>query len=188
MLTAYTEAHMSKGLVETLARLEAKVDAVDERRRGQAELQETQAEQGRFVLEGTQAVLRLLEPKPKDGPSLDELLGYIVGQLTEVTGHAREQIRIVTRMEGSLPGGRGSIPGLTRSARDQPGRTERGCPWQGADVGQGRAPVSSRSTDPHVHARVIIGSEVRIDAAQEAPTDRNALGSAWNTSQEGKGA
>ena len=104
MLTAHKEAHMSKDPVETLARLEAKVDIIDERQRGQAELQEAQAEQGRFVLEGTQAILRLLEPKPQDGPSLDELLGHIVGQLTEVTGHTREQIRIVTRMEGSLPG------------------------------------------------------------------------------------
>lgn len=31
-----------------------------------------QAEQGHFVIEGIGAILKLLEPRPKDGPSLDE--------------------------------------------------------------------------------------------------------------------
>ena len=95
---------MSKELNEILARLETKIDAVDERQRKQAELQETQAEQTRFVIEGIRIILRLLEPKPRDGPSLDELLGHVVGRLTELLVYARGQIRIATCMDESLPG------------------------------------------------------------------------------------
>ena len=54
--------------------------------------------------DGIRTILRLLEPKPKDGPSLDELLGHIVGQIGELIGYAREQIKIMTRMEENLPG------------------------------------------------------------------------------------
>ena len=115
---------MSKDLVEILARMEAKIDAIDERQRGQAELQDTQAEQGRLILEGIRTILKLLEPKPKDGPSLDELLGHIVGQLGELISYAREQIKIMTRMEENLPGdvarslASPSAPGANRGGRN----------------------------------------------------------------------
>ncbi len=58
----------------------------------------------RMMVEGQQEIIKLLTPEPKDGPSLDELLGHIIGQQTELLGYARQIVKSQAQMERNLPG------------------------------------------------------------------------------------
>lgn len=58
----------------------------------------------RLLVEGQQEIIKLLTPEPKDGPSLDELLGHVIGQLTELLGYARQIVKSQAQMEQNLPG------------------------------------------------------------------------------------
>ena len=84
-------------LAELMIRIEATAAAI-------AGAQQEHGEQQRLALKGIAEILRLLAPKETAGPSLEELLGHMIGQLTELTGYARESIGICVRMEESLPG------------------------------------------------------------------------------------
>ena len=71
---------------------------------GMAGTQKSQGELLRMLVEGQQEIVKLLTPEPKDGPSLDELLGHIIGQLTELLGYARQVVKSQAQMEQNLPG------------------------------------------------------------------------------------
>ena len=88
---------MDPTLKDVLARIE----------RAQADnaiMQQGHADQLRMIAERLEEVVKLLTPEERDGPGLDELLGQIIGQLTELTGYARTTIRMQTSMEQNLPG------------------------------------------------------------------------------------
>ena len=58
----------------------------------------------RMLVERQQEIIKLLTPEPKDGPSLDELLGHVIGQQTELLGYARQIVKSLAQMEQNLPG------------------------------------------------------------------------------------
>ena len=58
----------------------------------------------RMLVAGQQEIIKLLTPEPKDGPSLDELLGHVIGQQAELLGYARQIVKSQAQMEQSLPG------------------------------------------------------------------------------------
>ncbi len=58
----------------------------------------------RMLVAGQQEIIKLLTPEPKDGPSLDELLGHIIGQNSELIGYARQNVKSQAQMEQNLPG------------------------------------------------------------------------------------
>ena len=58
----------------------------------------------RMLVAGQQEIIKLLTPEPKDGPSLDELLGHVIGQQTELLGYARQIVKSQAQMEQNLPG------------------------------------------------------------------------------------
>ena len=58
----------------------------------------------RMLVAGQQEIVKLLTPEPKDGPSLDELLGHVIGQQTELLGYARQIVKSQAQMEQNLPG------------------------------------------------------------------------------------
>ena len=58
----------------------------------------------RMLVEGQQEIIKLLTPEPKDSPSLDELLGHVIGQQTELLGYARQIVKSQAQMEQNLPG------------------------------------------------------------------------------------
>ena len=57
-----------------------------------------------LLVAGQQEIIKLLTPEPKDGPSLDELLGHVIGQQTELLGYARQIVKSQAQMEQNLPG------------------------------------------------------------------------------------
>ena len=57
----------------------------------------------RMMVEGQQEIIKLLTPEPKDGPSLEELLSHIIGQLKELTSYSRQIVKSQSNMEQSLP-------------------------------------------------------------------------------------
>lgn len=64
----------------------------------------TQGDLLRIIVERQDQLIELLTPKEKDGPSLDELLGHMAGQLNELTGYARQIVKILGGLEQNLPG------------------------------------------------------------------------------------
>lgn len=56
-----------------------------------------------MVAERQDEVVKLLTPQEKDGPSIDELLGHIIGQMTELIGYVREAVKGQKQMEQNLP-------------------------------------------------------------------------------------
>ena len=58
----------------------------------------------RMLVAGQQEIIKLLTPEPKDGPSLDEMLGHVIGQLSELIGYARQNVKSQAQMEQNLPG------------------------------------------------------------------------------------
>ncbi len=58
----------------------------------------------RIIVERQDQLIELLTPKEKDGPSLDELLGHVAGQLNELTGYARQIVKTLGGLEQNLPG------------------------------------------------------------------------------------
>lgn len=58
----------------------------------------------RMLVAGQQEIVKLLTPEAKDGPSLDELLGHVIGQQTELLGYARQIVKSQAQMEQNLPG------------------------------------------------------------------------------------
>ena len=58
----------------------------------------------RMMVERQDEIIKLLTPEAKDGPSLDELLGHVIGQQTELLGYARQIVKSQAQMEQNLPG------------------------------------------------------------------------------------
>ncbi len=88
---------MDTTLKETLAELKAQNDDI-------AITQASQGEQLAILIEQGAEIIKLLTPVKGDGPTLEELLGHIIGQLTELTGFARQQVKMLSAMEQNLPG------------------------------------------------------------------------------------
>ncbi len=57
-----------------------------------------------IIAERQEEIIKLLTPEPKDGPSLDELIGHVIGQLTELIGYARQNVKAQAQLEQNLPG------------------------------------------------------------------------------------
>ncbi len=88
---------MSTTQKDTLAGIEQAVHGV-------AAAQKSHGDQLRMLAERQEEIIKLLTPEPKDGPTLDELMGHIIGQLTELIGYARQNVKMQAQMEQSLPG------------------------------------------------------------------------------------
>ena len=58
----------------------------------------------RTLVEGQAEIIKKLTSEPKDGPSLEELIGHMIGHLTELTGYARQIVKAQSDMEQNLPG------------------------------------------------------------------------------------
>jgi len=91
------EGHMSTKQEDRLASLEQAVHGI-------AGTQKSHGDLLRMMVEGQQEIIKLLTPEPKDGPSLDELLGHVIGQQTELLGYARQIVKSQAQMEQNLPG------------------------------------------------------------------------------------
>lgn len=87
---------MDTTVIDILARIEQRVHGIESAQRGHAD-------QIRMLAERLVEAIQLLQPAERDGPSLDELLGHMIGQLTELTGYARQSIKLQTSMEQNLP-------------------------------------------------------------------------------------
>lgn len=68
-----------------------------------ASTQRTHGDLLRMLVEGQAEIIKQLTPGPKDGPSLEELLSHIVGQLKELTGYSRQIVKGQSDMEQNLP-------------------------------------------------------------------------------------
>lgn len=82
-------------------------DILTENRQTAHENASTLASQGdllRIIVERQDKLIELLTPKKKDGPSLDELLGHMAGQLNELTGYNRQIVKMLGGLEQNLPG------------------------------------------------------------------------------------
>ncbi len=88
---------MSTKQEDRLANLEQAVHGI-------AGTQKSHGDLLRMMVAGQQEIIKLLTPEPKDGPSLDELLGHVIGQLTELLGYARQIVKSQAQMEQNLPG------------------------------------------------------------------------------------
>lgn len=88
---------MSTTLKDTLAGVEQGIHGVAATQRSQGELL-------RALAERQEEIIKLLTPEPKDGPTLDELIGTIIGQLTELIGYARQNVKMQAQLEQNLPG------------------------------------------------------------------------------------
>lgn len=80
------------------------LDDIRQATHGIASLQQEHGKQLRLLAEGQAQIIKLLTPEPKDGPSLDELIGHVVGQLDELTGYARQIVKMQSKLEQNLPG------------------------------------------------------------------------------------
>ena len=88
---------MSTNQEDRLANLEQAVHDI-------AGTQKSHGDLLRMMVERQDEIIKLLTPEPKDGPSLDELIGHVVGQLDELTGYARQIVKSQAQMEQNLPG------------------------------------------------------------------------------------
>ena len=88
---------MDTALIETLARIERAVQ-------DNASAVQAQEQQLRLLVAGQAEIIKKLTSEPKDGPSLDELIGHMIGQLSELTGYVRQIVASQSDMEQNLPG------------------------------------------------------------------------------------
>ena len=88
---------MDTTLKETLDELKAQNHEI-------ATAQSARSGQLDILVEQGAEIIRLLTPVKGDGPTMEELLGHIIGQLTELTGFARQQVKMLSAMEQNLPG------------------------------------------------------------------------------------
>lgn len=88
---------MSTTQKDTLATLEQTVDGI-------AATQKNHGDLLRMMVERQDEIIKLLTPEPKDGPTLDEMMGHIIGQQTELIGYARQIVKSQAQMEQNLPG------------------------------------------------------------------------------------
>lgn len=81
-------------------------DILAEVRQGNHENAGVQAAHGdllRTIIERQDQLIELLTPKERDGPGLDEILGHMAGQMSELTGHARQIVKMLGGLEQNLP-------------------------------------------------------------------------------------
>lgn len=107
---------------ETLARIEGAVQDI-------ASAMQAQERQLHILVEGQAEIIKKLTSEPKDGPSLDELIGHMIGQLSELTGYARQIVKSQSDMEQNLPGdvARAIVAGTSAAAAGNgAGRGNRG--------------------------------------------------------------
>ena len=83
---------------------EDRLASIEQAVHGIAGTQKSHGDLLRMLVEGQQEVVKLLTPEPKDGPSLDELLGHVIGQQAELLGYARQIVKSQAQMEQNLPG------------------------------------------------------------------------------------
>lgn len=88
---------MDTQLKDTLARIE-------QTGLGTAATQSKQDDLLRQIAERQEHIIQLLTPEPKDGPTLDELLGHLIGQNSELVNYARQIIKTLAQLGESLPG------------------------------------------------------------------------------------
>ena len=88
---------MDTALIETLARIERAVQ-------DNASAVQAQEQQLRLLVAGQAEIIKKLTSEPKDGPSLDELIGHMIGQLSGLTGYVRQIVASQSDMEQNLPG------------------------------------------------------------------------------------
>ena len=70
------------------------------------EIASVQRDQGnllRMIAERLEEAVQLLTPEPKDGPTLDELLGQVIGQQSELISYARTIVKMLAKQEQNLP-------------------------------------------------------------------------------------
>ena len=88
---------MSTTKTDTLAGIEQMIHGI-------AATQKSHGDLLRMLAEGQQEIIKLLTPEAKDGPTLDELLGHIIGQQAELIGYARQTVKMQAQLEQTLPG------------------------------------------------------------------------------------
>jgi len=91
------EGQMSTTNTETLAGIEQGIHGI-------AATQKNHGGLLNIIAERQEEIIKLLTPEPKDGPSLDELIGHVIGQLTELIGYARQNVKAQAQLEQNLPG------------------------------------------------------------------------------------
>ena len=84
-------------LKDTLAGIRQDLQEIATVQRGHGDLLQV-------LVEGQREIIKMLTPEAKDGPGLDEMLGHIIGQLTELTGYARQIAKTQSDMEQNMPG------------------------------------------------------------------------------------
>ena len=57
-----------------------------------------------IIAERQEVIIKLLTPEPKDGPTFDELIGTMIGQLAELISYARQNVKMQAQLEQNLPG------------------------------------------------------------------------------------
>ncbi len=109
---------------DRLAAIEQAVAAIEQTVDGIAATQKNHGDYLRMLGEGQQEIIKLLTPEAKDGPTIDELLGHIIGQQTELIGYARQNVKMQAQMEQNLPGdvvramaGAGASPAVNGTGR-----------------------------------------------------------------------
>jgi len=88
---------MSTTKTETLAGIEQGIYGI-------AATQKSQGGLLSIIAERQEEIIKLLTPEPKDGPTLDELIGTMIGQLTELISYARQNLKMQAQLEQNLPG------------------------------------------------------------------------------------
>ena len=83
--------------------LKEALDDLREQNHGIALTQNAHGDQLGILVEQGREIIKLLTPEKGDGPTLEELLGHVVSQLTELTSFARQQIKMLSALETILP-------------------------------------------------------------------------------------
>jgi len=91
------ERQMSTTKTETLAGIEQGIHGI-------AATQKSHGGLLGIIAERQEEIIKLLTPEPKDGPTLDELIGTMIGQLTELISYARQNVKLQAQLEQNLPG------------------------------------------------------------------------------------
>jgi len=84
--------------------LKEALDEMREQIHGIAVTQNAHGDQLGILVEQGGEIIKLLTPEKGDGPTLEELLGHVVSQLTELTSFARQQVKMLSGLEQALPG------------------------------------------------------------------------------------
>lgn len=84
-------------VVERLARIERLAEGIADRQKADGDVL-------RMTASRQDQLIKLLTPEERDGPTLDEMMGSMIGHLTELIGYARQHAKAQSQMEQNLPG------------------------------------------------------------------------------------